>query len=152
MDSCTWNESKRVFLCQLLESCMNSALLAELHEAPVGPPCQPVCVPLDGQPQHGAYWLVPPSQMGVTGNLDKRALHHFLQFTNNDVKQERSQDRPAALRLLPAPRNKVYYPLTTTLWAQPSKKAAYTSSCPPIQTEFPTWMHEYYGRQHGKPC
>lgn len=116
----------------------------ELHE--FGSPCwiargscwspAPACLhPSGWQPQHGAYWLVPPSQMGVTGNLDKRALHHFLQFTNNDVKQERSQDRPAALCSLPSPRNKVYDPLTMTLWAQPSKKAAYTSSCPPIQTE-----------------
>lgn len=55
----------------LLESGMHSAVLAELHKVPAGPPT-PACLgPSGRQPQHRAYGLVPPSRFGVTGNLEK---------------------------------------------------------------------------------
>lgn len=83
-----------MFARGLMESRMNSAVLAGLHKVPVSPHAS----------LSRSLWMVALASNLLTSNLDKRALHCFLQVTRNDVKQDRSQDRPAGLHSLPAPR------------------------------------------------
>lgn len=116
-DSYLWNKSYWVFPWGLLENCMNSAVLVELHKAL--PDAHAACPGPSGW-QHRAYgWYHHSTSVTLAALSRWRALYHFLQ--DNGVKRDRSQHRPAILHSGPAPRKKVYEPLTVILWAQASK-------------------------------
>ncbi|GAB0186614.1 mitochondrial enolase superfamily member 1 [Grus japonensis] len=66
--------------------------LVELHEFRMGPPLQPVKVPLDGIPS--LQRVNHTTQLGVIGKLAEGALDPTVHVTDKDVKQHWSQYRP----------------------------------------------------------
>ncbi|GAB0183112.1 cAMP-dependent protein kinase inhibitor alpha [Grus japonensis] len=66
--------------------------LVELHEVHIGPPLQPVKVPLDGIPS--LQRVNHTTQLGVVSNLAEGALDPTVHVADKDVEQCWSQYRP----------------------------------------------------------